>query len=100
ISDRAWAEMRTTGVTAVNETLLPVGNQPDAWDVFLKTLDDSDAVLSANPDRLLLVKTGGDLLKAKAAGKIGIIYGTQDTAMVGTSLDRLGEMKKRGVRVV
>jgi len=26
LSERAWNELRRTGVTAVNETLLPVGN--------------------------------------------------------------------------
>lgn len=100
ISDRAWTEMRQTGVTAVNQTLLPVGNQPDAWEAMLKEIDDYDAFLSANPERTLLVKTAADLHKAKAAGKIGIIYGTQDTAMVGATLDRLAELKKRGVRIV
>lgn len=100
LSDRAWAEMKRTGVTAVNQTLLPVGNQPDAWPEFLKNLDQFDAVLNANPDRLRLIRTAADLPATKRAGQIGLIYGTQDTAMIGIALDRLGEINKRGVRVV
>lgn len=100
LSDRAWAEMRMTGLTAVRDTLLPVGNLADSWQQFSKGLDDYHDVLRANPDRLLLVEKASDITAAKQAGKLGIILGTQDTAMVGPALDRLSEMKKRGVRCV
>lgn len=100
LSDRAWAEMRMTGITAVRDTLLPVGNYPDAWEQFSKNLDNYHNQLLANPDRLLLVQTAADIPAAKGAGKLAIILGTQDTAMVGPALDRLTDMKKRGVRAV
>jgi len=100
LTDRAWAEMRMTGVTAVRDTLLPVGNYADAWEQFSKNLDNYHNQLLANPDRLVLVEKAADVPAAKGAGKLGIILGTQDTAMVGPALDRLAEMKKRGVRCV
>jgi membrane dipeptidase len=100
LTDRAWAEMRTTGITAVRDTLLPVGNYADSWELFSKNLDDYHNQLLANPDRLMLVQAAADIPAAKRAGKIGIILGTQDTAMVGPKLDRLAEMKTRGVRAV
>ena len=100
LTDRAWAEMRMTGITAVRDTLLPVGNYADGWEQFSKNLDDYHNQLAANPDRLVLVEKAADIPAAKAAGKLGIILGTQDTAMVGPALDRLAEMKKRGVRAV
>lgn len=100
LTDRAWAEMRMTGITAVRDTLLPVGNYADGWEQFSKNLDNYHNQLLANPDRLTLVGKAGDIAAAKSAGTIGIILGTQDTAMVGPALDRLGEMKKRGVRAV
>jgi membrane dipeptidase len=100
ISDRAWAEMRMTGVAAVRDTLLPVGNHSDSWEQFQKNLADYHDLLRANPDRLVLVEKASDIPAAKAAGKLGIILGTQDTAMVGPTLDRLAEMKKGGVRAV
>src|SRR5256885_325237 len=100
LSDRGWAEMQRTGVTAVNQTIIPVGNQPDAWPEFLKNLDIYDSLIAANPDRVRLIRMAADLEATKKAGQIGMIYGTQDTAMVGTALDRLSEMKKRGVRTV
>jgi membrane dipeptidase len=100
ISDRAWADMRRSGVTAVNQTVLPVGNKLEAWTEFQSSLDFLDNVLSANPERLTRIEKAADIRGAKNAGRIGVIYGTQDTAMVGPALDRLAEMKRRGVRVV
>jgi membrane dipeptidase len=99
-TDRAWAEMRQTGITAVRDTLLPVGNHPDSWERFQQGLDRYHNQLLANPDRLILIEKAADIPAAKAAGKLGIILGTQDTAMVGPALDRLADMKKRGVRAV
>ena len=100
LTERAWAEMRMSGITAVRDTLLPVGNYADSWQQFSKNLDDYHNQLLANPDRLMLVQTAADISAAKRAGKLGVILGTQDTAMIGPSLDRLAEMKKRGVRAV
>ena len=38
LTERAWAEMRMTGITAVRDTLLPVGNHADNWEQFLANL--------------------------------------------------------------
>lgn len=100
LSERAWAEYRQTGLTAVRDTLMPVGNQADGWAQFQKSLSDYQDYLHANPDRLVLVEKAADIEAAKASGKLGLILGTQDTAMVGPALDRLAEMKTGGVRAV
>lgn len=100
LSDRAWAEMRAAGVTTVRDTLLPVGNHADSWEQFTKGLADYHDLLRANPDRLRLVTRAADVRACKADGRLGVILGTQDTAMVGPALDRLAEMKKGGVRCV
>jgi membrane dipeptidase len=100
LSDRAWAEMKASGYTALRDTLLPVGNLTDSWEQFTRNLDDYHNLIAANPDRLRLVEKASDIAACKRDGKIGIVLGTQDTAMVGPALDRLAEMKKRGVRCV
>ena len=100
LSDSSWAEMRQTGLTAVRDTLLPVGNHADSWEQFSKSLDKYQSLLLANPDRLQLVEKAADIAACKRGRKLGIILGTQDTAMVGPALDRIAEMKKRGVRCV
>ena len=100
LTDRAWSETRMTGITAVRDTLLPVGNYADSWEKFSKNLDDYHNQLAANPDRLMLVEKAADITAAKSQGKLGIILGTQDSSMIGPALDRLAELKKRGVRAV
>ena len=100
MSDRAWAETQGTGVTIVRDTVMPVGNSADPWADYQKNLEDKQELFAANPDRLILIEPGADILKAKSERRLGIILGTQDTAMVGPELDRLAEMKKDGVMTV
>ena len=100
MSDRAWAEMRQTGLTAFRDTIVPVGNQIDAWEQFEKILRDYHDYFRANPDRLKLVETAADIRGSKHDGRLGVILGTQDTAMVGAALDRIAQMKKGGIRAV
>ena len=78
--------------------MLPVGNHADSWEQFQKSLDQYHSYFAANPDRLKLVEAAADILVCKREGKLGVILGTQDTAMVGPALDRLAGMKKDGVR--
>lgn len=100
LGDRAWSEMLATGVTALRDTVFPVGNVPDPWGDYQKSIDGFHNMQAANPDRLILVRTAADLLKAKREKKFGWIIGTQDTCMVGTELDRLAQLKKDGVMSV
>lgn len=100
LSDRVKAELAKTGTTAINATLLPVGNSPHAWRELLDSTANYDSVIAANPDFLVQVRRAADIKAAKASGRFGIIYGTQDTSMVGGSLDRLGYLKTRGFRII
>lgn len=100
LGDRAWAEMVATGVTLLRDTVFPVGNVTDPWGDYQKDIAAKQNILNANPDRLVLVRTAADILKAKREKKFAWLYGTQDTSMVGPELDRLAQMKKDGVMTV
>jgi membrane dipeptidase len=100
MSDRGWAETLATGVTVVRDTVLPVGNVADPWGDYQKEIASRHELIAANPDRLILIRSAADILKAKREKKFGIILGTQDTSMVGGDLDRLAQMKKDGVMTV
>ena len=100
MSDRAWAETVATGVTVVRDTVLPVGNTADNWGDFQKNIESRRELFAANPDRLVLIRSSADILRAKREKKFGVVLGTQDTSMVGPVLDRLAEMKKDGVMTV
>ena len=100
LSDQAWAETVATGVTLVRDTVFPVGNVADPWSDYQRSLDEKRDIIAANPDRLLLVRSAADILKAKRERKFAVLLGTQDSAMVGPELDRLAQLKKDGVMSV
>src|SRR5262249_51589745 len=64
-SDRAWSETVGTGVTIVRDTVFPVGNAADPWGDYQKDIAFRQTVFGANPDRLLLIRSAADILKAK-----------------------------------
>ncbi|MFC3711357.1 dipeptidase [Sphingoaurantiacus capsulatus] len=99
-SPRGIAEMKQSGLTAVNVTVGEVGNNIDAWNATLQRLSYVGGIIDANPDLFLLARRAADIREAKAAGKVAVIYGLQDTAMVGSDLDRLRILKSIGVRSV
>ena len=100
LSDRVWTEMLATGVNVLRDTVMPVGNGPDPWGDFQKDLQGKKDVLNANPDRLVLVRTAADTLRAKRDKKFGWVWGTQDSAMFSPDLDRIAQAKKDGVMSV
>jgi len=100
LSDRAWSEMVGSGVTMLRDTVFPVGNVKDAWGDYQRSVDGKQDIFNANPDRLVLVRSAADILKAKHEKKFAVVLGTQDSSMVGPELDRLAQMKKDGVMTV
>ena len=99
-SAKTWADTLATGVTVVRDTVMPVGNVPDAWSTYQQDMADKRAIFGANPERLIHIRSAADILKAKRDKLFGVIIGTQDSYMVGPELDRLGQMKKDGVRSI
>ena len=99
-SERGFNETMATGVTMLRDTVFPVGNVADPWGEYQKAIKSYQNFLAANPDRLILVRSAADILKAKREKKFGILLGTQDSCMVGPELDRLAQMKKDGVMTV
>jgi len=100
LSDRGWKETLDTGVTVVRSTVFPVGNLADPWGEYQKAIAEHHGFLFANPDRLVLVRSGADILKAKREKKFGVVLGTQDSVMIGSEFDRLAQLKKDGIMTV
>lgn len=100
LGDRVVSEMFATGVTMLRDTVFPVGNGTDMWGDYQKDVTAKQNILYANPDRLILIRSAADILKAKREKKFGWLWGTQDSCMVGTELDRLAQLRKDGVMTV
>ena len=99
-SQRGFDETMATGVTLLRDTVFPVGNIADPWGEYQKAIRNYHAFVAANPDRLVMVRSAADILKAKRERTFAVLVGTQDSVMVGSELDRLAQLKKDGVLTV
>jgi membrane dipeptidase len=100
IDPRAVADLKASGLTMSHFTVNTVGNAPDVWDKTIVTIAQIDRVISDNPEVLIKVNTTADIRRAKREGKSAVLYGTQDTSLVGADLDRLALLRGLGVRSV
>lgn len=100
LSDRALADAAASGVTAVLVTLRYVAGPADPFEETIQDIGLWDARIRNSGGRLVRVHTADDILRAKADGKIGVIYGFQNATMVGDDaawVDTFGDL---GVRCV
>ena len=100
MSAEGAAALRASGLTAVNQTVNEVGNQPDVWEKTSANIAGLDQIVTDNPALFIKAARAQDIRRAKAEGRVALVYGLQDTSLVGTSLDRLAVLKGLGVRVV
>lgn len=85
------------GVTAVNHTV----THPYVDTVTgLQQVNEARRWIEANNDRALLATSVADILRAKQEGKEAVIFGPQDTEMIGVDLDLLGTFRDLGVRIL
>ena len=100
IDPRAIADLKTSGLTMSHLTVNTVGNGTDVWDKTIATISQADQWITDYPEVLIKVSTTADIRRAKREGKSAVLYGTQDTSLVGADLDRLALLKGLGVRSV
>jgi membrane dipeptidase len=100
LDERTVYEAHASGLTAVNVTLGYVAGNMDPFEYTVAEIGQWEALLRANPKDLLKVYTAADILRAKAEGRIGVIYGFQNAAMVGTRPERVDLFSDLGVRVI
>lgn len=100
LSDRVLADARASGMNAVNLTLGYVAGDMDPYAFTTGEIQLWDARLRGHRTALSKVLTAADILTARREGKIGVIYGFQNSVMMGTDLSRVADFAKRGVRVI
>ncbi len=100
LDDRAIADARAAGLTAVNITLGYVGGPEEPFEETMRTIAMWDDVLRGRPKDLLRVETAADILRAKAENRIGVIYGFQNAAMMGSDASRVDIFAGLGVRII
>ncbi|MEN9417152.1 MAG: hypothetical protein RI988_772 [Pseudomonadota bacterium] len=100
VTDRALADARTSGVTAVNITIGHVYGPADAYAYSVQEVSAWQEAVSQHPADLMLVRTADDVLQAQRERRIGLILGFQNADMLGDEVQRVDEFARAGVRVI
>lgn len=100
IDARALADAKASGLCAFNHTLGYVFGDQEPFEFSMSEIGIWDALIRRHADTLTKVYTASDILAAQAAGKIGVIYGFQNAAMMGHDAKRVEIFANLGVKVI
>ena len=101
IDTRSLADARSAGLSAVNITLGHVAGSGDAFCETVRDITGWNAFVAQHAGTLRRVLNVSDIDAAAAVtGQVGVIYGFQNTEMLGRELDRVRLFAKMGVRVI
>jgi membrane dipeptidase len=100
IEPRLLADAHASGMDAVNITLGYVAGPMEPFDYTLRQIGIWNARLRNHEADLLPVLTAADILRARRERRIGVIYGFQNSAMMGDDPTRAQLFADLGIRVV
>lgn len=99
ITDRCVRDALQSGLRTLHMTLGHVAGPGDAHELTLQEIAAWDAAIAADP-RLARVRSIAELDDACAQERLGIVYGFQNTLMLGRDPGRIADYARLGVRVI
>ena len=100
VDERSLREALASGLTAVNITLGHVAGEAEPFEATVRDIACWDAFIREHPSALRKVCTIADVGAAKRDGQVGVIYGFQNTLMLGQDLSRVRMFAQLGVKVI
>jgi len=100
IDARALADARAAGLSAFNMTVGYVYGDDDPYQQSIREVAAWDALIARQPDALLKVLKAADIVRARDSGRLGVILGFQNAAMMGEDAHCVDTFAQRGVRVI
>jgi membrane dipeptidase len=97
LTPRVIERLVGSGLTAINLTAVRIGATIEEC---LSDIAGVREIIDRNSRHLHLVTSAADIRRAKAAGRVGIIIGMQDTEPIGRNLYILRVLKEIGVRII
>ncbi len=97
---RVLDDAQASGMTAVNVTLGYVAGDSDPFEHTVREIGAWEARLRHHPDHLTKVLSAADILRSKREGKIGVIFGFQNAAMMEQDPTRADIFADLGVRII
>jgi membrane dipeptidase len=99
VTESSIGYAREAGMTAVNITLGYIDGPVDPFEHTVREFGRWNRILERHQDKLIHVRGTQDILRAKAEGKVGVIFGFQNGVMVGNDASRVQLFADLGVRV-
>jgi membrane dipeptidase len=100
IDTRSMSDALASGLTAFNMTIGYVFGDGDPYAKTQADVSAWNAYIQRQPDHLLLVRGADDIRRAQAEGRIGVILGFQNSAMMGNDASRVAGFARDGVRII
>jgi len=100
VTDSAVRDSLAAGMTAVNVTVGHVAGNADPFEHTVADVARWNHILRQRSGQLLHVLSVADIRRAKAEGKIGVIYGFQNSLMLGDKPERVDMFAGLGLRVL
>lgn len=90
-------QIAASGVTALNLTVTETSAD---FDEAVAAIQQHQRLIEADVQRLTHVRRAADITSAKAAGRVGLIFGFQSSTPVGDDLGRIQTFWAMGLRVL
>lgn len=100
VDARELADLRASGLTAVNCTLGYVAGPGDPYRRTVSEIAQYERLLQDYPAVFRKVLRAADIEQSRRDGRVGLIYGFQNTVMIGDELERIDVFADLGVRVI
>lgn len=94
------AVLKESGMSAWMVVVNDVTADADAWNRTIDKLSFYSALIASNADIFVQARSVADVRAARQAGRTALIFGTENTAMMGADLGRVTTLSNLGVRVM
>ncbi|MFT3897747.1 MAG: membrane dipeptidase [Thermomonas sp.] len=99
LTPRVLSEAHASGLAAINVTLGYVSGGDDPFEASVRDIAATDALVRVHEGDVRKVLAAADIERSRDDGRIGLIYGFQNGAMLGKDASRVDVFANLGVRV-
>ena len=90
-----------SGITAFNHTMVtPYDHRPASLEDLMQEIALWEKRSEIFSDRMTIARTVHDILDAKRTGRVAVIFGLQNAALIGSNPDLLRILHRVGVRII
>ncbi|TXS94316.1 peptidase M19 [Parahaliea maris] len=100
LDERALADLVASGTSAINVTLGHVAGPAEPFEYTVAEIAGWNRIIEQHADKLLKVLRAEDIIEARRSGRTGVIFGFQNTTMLGADTSRVAIFSGLGVRII